>query len=70
VDSDRARCVQRYRDALERGALPFTIDDVRRELTGHDLACWCPLDEPCHADVLLEALAISRDPAASSGSCG
>jgi len=24
------------------------------ELTGHDLACWCPLDGPCHADVLLE----------------
>ena len=24
------------------------------ELTGHDLACWCPLDQPCHADVLLE----------------
>ena len=20
----------------------------------HDLACWCPLDQPCHADVLLE----------------
>ncbi len=24
-------------------------------LRGHDLACWCPLDQPCHADVLLEA---------------
>lgn len=24
------------------------------ELKGHDLACWCPLDAPCHADVLLE----------------
>ena len=23
-------------------------------LGGRDLACWCPLDEPCHADVLLE----------------
>jgi hypothetical protein len=23
-------------------------------LTGHDLMCWCPLDQPCHADVLLE----------------
>lgn len=21
---------------------------------GKDLACWCPLDQPCHADVLLE----------------
>lgn len=24
------------------------------ELRGRDLACWCPLDRPCHADVLLE----------------
>jgi hypothetical protein len=23
-------------------------------LHGKDLACWCPLDQPCHADVLLE----------------
>lgn len=23
-------------------------------LRGHDLACWCPLEQPCHADVLLE----------------
>lgn len=28
--------------------------DIRRELRGKDLACWCPLDQPCHADVLLE----------------
>lgn len=24
------------------------------ELAGKNLACWCPLDQPCHADVLLE----------------
>lgn len=24
------------------------------ELRGKDLACWCPLDQPCHADVLLD----------------
>lgn len=23
------------------------------ELTGRDLVCWCPLDQPCHADILL-----------------
>jgi hypothetical protein len=27
---------------------------VRQVLRGKDLACWCPLDQPCHADVLLE----------------
>lgn len=24
------------------------------DLRGKDLMCWCPLDQPCHADVLLE----------------
>lgn len=39
-------------------ALP-TIDDVRVHLAGHDLACWCPIEDaagnpvPCHADILL-----------------
>jgi hypothetical protein len=23
-------------------------------LKGRDLVCWCALDQPCHADVLLE----------------
>ncbi len=29
---------------------------IRRlpELRGKNLACWCPLDQPCHADVLLD----------------
>lgn len=30
---------------------------VRRNLSrlrGKDLACWCRLDQPCHADTLLE----------------
>lgn len=25
-------------------------------LIGKDLACWCPLDKPCHADILLKFL--------------
>lgn len=24
------------------------------DLRGKTLACWCPLDQPCHADVLLD----------------
>lgn len=27
---------------------------IRIQLGGKNLACWCPLDQPCHADVLLE----------------
>lgn len=31
-----------------------TLDDIRRELAGRDLMCWCRTGQPCHADVLLE----------------
>ena len=27
---------------------------IRHHLRGKNLACWCPLDQPCHADVLLD----------------
>jgi hypothetical protein len=30
------------------------VDRHGHELRGHNLACWCALDAPCHADVLLE----------------
>jgi len=52
----RASSVARFRQALSSndGSLPFTLEQVRSELRGKNLACWCPLDQPCHADVLLE----------------
>lgn len=28
--------------------------DLFADIRGRDLVCWCPLDQPCHADVLLE----------------
>jgi hypothetical protein len=31
-----------------------TLDDFLAPLRGKDLACFCPLDQPCHADVLLK----------------
>ncbi len=40
-----------------KGKIPAqftTVADVQSELRGKNLACWCPLDQPCHADVLLE----------------
>jgi hypothetical protein len=39
-----------------RGPVEWTypsIEEIRAELAGKNLACWCPLDQPCHADVLL-----------------
>jgi hypothetical protein len=30
-------------------------------LRGYSLACWCPLDKPCHADVLLKLANVPAD---------
>ncbi len=30
------------------------LGDIRCDLRGKNLMCFCPLDQPCHADVLLE----------------
>ena len=54
--TDRAgllvRAVDLYRENFIRGELGrYTI---RNALRGKDLVCWCTLDSPCHADVLLE----------------
>jgi hypothetical protein len=54
LELGRAEAVRRYREDLLAGRLRVTVADAKRELRGRDLACYCPLDEPCHADVLLE----------------
>lgn len=33
---------------------PPSRADIRAELKGHNLACWCRPGTPCHADVLIE----------------
>lgn len=49
---DAAHAVALYQ---VRARISIGFDLVaRRDLRGSDLACWCPLDQPCHADVLLE----------------
>lgn len=49
----RHEAVRRFRTDLLAGRLPVGVHEVRAELRGRDLACYCPLDLPCHADVLL-----------------
>jgi hypothetical protein len=41
-----------YTFCCEEDAIRLALDLA--PLRGHDLACWCPLSWPCHADVLLE----------------
>lgn len=44
---------QHKRNGRTHGREPYTLL-IRELLRGKNLACWCPLDQPCHADVLLE----------------
>ena len=46
----RQMCVDRF----EAEMTDFKRLAVKRLLAGKNLACWCPLDQPCHADVLLK----------------
>ena len=56
----QAEALELYR---EKRAL---IMQSLHELRGKNLACWCRLDQPCHADVLLE-LANATETARSDG---
>jgi hypothetical protein len=51
----RGMAVEHFREmlAIETRAYP-RADEIVAGLRGKNLACWCPLDQPCHADVLLE----------------
>ena len=40
--------------AAPDGRAPPDADEIRAALRGHHLACWCALDGPCHADLLLK----------------
>ena len=54
IDGSREEVVAKYRvwlaEKLEEN--PNFLDPLK----GKDLACWCPLNKPCHADVILEYL--------------
>lgn len=53
----REIAVAKYRHWLDGGIVgpePPTRAEIKQHLRGKDLACYCPLDAPCHADVLLE----------------
>lgn len=47
-----AECVAAFRALFEHAGWDRHMPLA--PLRGRDLACWCPLDQPCHADVLLE----------------
>ena len=61
-DYSAAQAVADYARWLEGRALrglahpaqaPPTANAIKGALRGRNLACWCRLGEPCHADILL-----------------
>lgn len=54
------KCVEMFRFTMCRTNRDGIVTDFEmtevdlNPLRGKDLACWCRLDQPCHADVLLE----------------
>lgn len=52
-DEQFAVAYKQHTDWLAR-IIDHPVDVARSLLAGRDLACWCSLDQPCHADVLLE----------------
>ena len=62
-DGTREECISLYRRFVAGKAATKRknvlnsrqlVSEHVAELKGKNLACWCPLDGPCHAEVLLE----------------
>lgn len=72
----QARCVRLFQDWLNGEYVSSGQELQQRrdwilghigELAGRDLACWCKIGEPCHADVLLAAAAKTASATHSAG---
>lgn len=62
LDVPHAIAATELRDGwLRRFQGEHPLEAARVVLRGKNLACWCPLDQPCHADVLLELANATRD---------
>jgi hypothetical protein len=48
----RTESIKKYKAYLLSN--PELVEQAKKELKGKNLACWCKIDEPCHADVLLD----------------
>ena len=51
ICEDAAAAVRRFAHCLFWDSAIHEF--VRKELKGKDLACWCAIGDPCHADTLL-----------------
>jgi hypothetical protein len=61
VADARARAAAEYGRWLQDPEQAGLRAVARRELAGRDLMCWCPPDQRCHADLLLEVANTPRE---------
>ena len=59
VHGSAQECVNLFRESIRGPDGMLTVATgtepaFAKELRGKNLACWCALDQPCHADILLE----------------
>jgi hypothetical protein len=54
IDGTREEVIEKYRKWLKEKLKndPAFLEPLR----GKDLACWCPLNVPCHADIIIKFL--------------
>lgn len=52
ISTANQNCVELFTQYIEHR--DWLIKEVKKELKGKNLSCWCKLGEPCHADILLE----------------
>ena len=55
------KCFAEHQGKASGYGIPSTAE-IQRELRGKNLACWCALAQPCHADVLLELANAAEQP--------
>jgi hypothetical protein len=53
IESARAIAKDTYRRWIDYQTHDWRLGYIQ-PLRGKNLACWCPPDHPCHADILLE----------------
>lgn len=52
----RESAINLFREWLSAPEQQGLVAQARIELAGKNLACWCPLDKPCHAEVWFEVM--------------
>lgn len=54
-DGSSEECVSKYTLLIKRNIWSHpNIRSIKEELRGKNLCCFCPIDAPCHGDVLLK----------------